>query len=134
LLNISQLSIIRLSPTHTFLPFDCSDSDLNEFLLRDSKDYLTKLLSVTYIIEYNQQTIAFFSVSNDKISIEQFESNRGFKRIIQSVLPQSKHYKSYPAVKLGRFAVHREFQKYGLGTQLLDYLKGMLIRNRWDFI
>jgi len=129
LLNISQLSITRLSQTHTFLPFDCSDSDLNEFLLRDSKHYLTKLLSVTYIIEYNQQTIAFFSVSNDKISIEQFESNRGFKRIIQSVLPQSKHYKSYPAVKLGRFAVHRDFQNEKLGSQLLDYLKGMFITN-----
>jgi GNAT superfamily N-acetyltransferase len=102
---------------------------LNEFLLRDSRDYLNKLLSVTYLIESENATIAFFSVSNDKISVEQFESEKEFRKKIRKRMPRNKHYKSYPAVKLGRFAIHCQHQNTGLGRKLLDYLKGMFIIN-----
>jgi hypothetical protein len=68
-IDISQLKIIRLGPSYKILPFDCLDSDLNEFLVKDSKNYLKQLLSVTYLIEYEGFTIAFFSLSNDKITI-----------------------------------------------------------------
>jgi GNAT superfamily N-acetyltransferase len=97
--------------------------------LNDAKAYLHTLLSVTYLFEYNNDTIAFFSVSNDKISITDFDSNRGFKRLIQEILPQGKRYKSYPAVKIGRLGVHSIYQKSGFGSQLLDYIKGMFISN-----
>ena len=84
------------------MPFDCSDTDLNDFLLNDAKNYLRKLLSVTYIIEYENKTIAFFSVSNDKISYEEKSiSNRSFKKLFQDIMPEGKKYKSYPAVRVG---------------------------------
>ncbi len=85
------------------------------------------MLSVTYLFEYNGETLAFFSVSNDKISITDFESNRGFKRLIQGVMPDGKKYKSYPAVKIGRLAVHHKYQRAKFGCQLLDLIKGMFI-------
>ena len=44
-------------------------------------------------------------------------------------MPLGKRYKSYPAVKIGRFAVHQKYQKCGFGCQLIDYIKGMFITN-----
>lgn len=100
-------------------------------MLKDSKGYLEKLLSVTYLFEYKKETIAFFSVSNDKISITDLESNRKFKKLFQSILPAGKKFKSYPAVKIGRLGVHKLYQRDGFGSQLIDYIKGMFIdKNR----
>ena len=45
------MKIIRLAPDYQFGSFDCGESDLNEFLLTDAKEYASHLLAVTYIIE-----------------------------------------------------------------------------------
>lgn len=97
--------------------------------MNEAKDYLQKLLAVTYIVEHDGKIVAFFSVSNDKISVTDFPSNRRFKRIIASLMPTSKQHKSYPAVKVGRLGVHKDYQRTGFGCQLLDYIKGMFIQN-----
>ena len=36
------MRLVRLTDDYIFKPFDCGDTDLNEFLLSDSKDYLRK--------------------------------------------------------------------------------------------
>ena len=33
------MKIVRLTQEHIFKPFDCGESDLNDFLLIDSKEY-----------------------------------------------------------------------------------------------
>jgi GNAT superfamily N-acetyltransferase len=126
-IDISQLKIVRLEPSYTFLPFDCLDTDLNDFLLRDSKNYLYQLLAVTYLVEYQGVIIAFFSLSNDKITAEDCDSGNRFKKLFKEIMPDGKQYKSYPSVKLGRFAIHKDFQKQGLGSRLLDYIKGLFL-------
>lgn len=68
-MDFSSLSFIRLKDSHPLKPFDCGDVDLTDFFNNDCKHYLRELLAVTYIIENNQETIAFFSVLNDKITI-----------------------------------------------------------------
>ena len=46
-------------------------------------------------------------------------------------IPHKKQYFSYPAVKIGRLAVHTEFQKQGFGTQLIDFAKRFFVnKNR----
>ena len=67
-------ALIRLTLTQPIKPFDCGDVDLNDFLLNDSKGYLDKLLAVTYILETKNETIAFFSLLNDKIMVEDVDS------------------------------------------------------------
>jgi len=56
--------LIRLTPDHIIKPFDCGDSDLNEFLLLYSQIFSKELFAVTYIIENDLKTVAFFSVLN----------------------------------------------------------------------
>ena len=63
------MRIIRLSPDYQFGSFDCGESDLNDFLLTDAKEYASRLLAVTYLIESDNGIAAFFSLSNDRISL-----------------------------------------------------------------
>lgn len=124
---ISGSSLIRLSPETIIKPFDCEDADLNDFFLNESKHYLTELLAVTYIIENDKDTIAFFSVLNDKISAEDVDSKRIWKRIFQNKMPNRKHYHSYPAVKIGRLGVSSAYKGQRIGREILDFIKGSFI-------
>lgn len=118
---------IRLAPDHQIKPFDCGDCDLNDFLLENSHGFTRGLVAVTYIIENENKTIAFFSVSNDKISATDFDSKNKFKNIIQDNFPTCKKFRSYPAVKIGRFGIDIEFQNQKLGTEILDYIKVLFV-------
>jgi hypothetical protein len=103
-------SLIKLSLDTVIKPFDCVDSDLNDFFLNDSKHYLKELLALTYIIENDTDTIVFFSLLNDKITVEDAESKRSWKRLFHSNMPGGKKYNSYPAVKIGRLVVSKNIK------------------------
>jgi GNAT superfamily N-acetyltransferase len=118
---IHQLAFRRLDLTSKPKPFDCGDSDLNEFFLEDARNYLHHLLAVTYVFESEERTAAFFSVLNDRLSAEDCGKSR-FK-IIRHAIPHKKHFKSYPAVKVGRFGVDIDNQKHGIGTEVMDFIK-----------
>lgn len=47
----------KLESIKTIKPFDCGDSDLNGFLLDDSRNYHQQFLAHTYIIENEFLTI-----------------------------------------------------------------------------
>lgn len=71
-------------------------------------------MAVTYLLKHNDCIVAYFSVLNDRIAVEQFPSSSQFRKL-QRLLPYRKRrYKSYPAVKLGRFAVGMAFAKQGI--------------------
>lgn len=44
-------------------------------------------------------------------------------------MPFHKRYESFPAVKIGRFAVDISMKGQGLGTALLDYIKEFFMTN-----
>lgn len=117
--------IIRLSDNYTFKNFDCGDDDLNDYLLNNSKQYNKRLMAVTYIIENDEDLIAFFSLSNDKIAIT--DSDKATWRKIKSLFPHSKHRSDYPAVKIGRLGVSRKFQGNKIGTNILDFVRTMFL-------
>ena len=68
----------RLSDADKLLPFDCGDADLNNYLFSDALSYQNQLLSVTYYLDNGNETILFFSLSNDKIAA--IELTNGFWR------------------------------------------------------
>ena len=77
------MKIVRLTQEHAFKPFDCGEGDLNDFLLQDAKQYAKGLLAVTYVIEDEESTVAFFSLSNDRISL--LESDKATWRRIRGI-------------------------------------------------
>lgn len=123
------IRVVRLTEGYEFKSFDCGNQDLNEFLLSDSKPYLRKLLSVTYILETDDDIVAYFSVSNDKISVP--DSDKATWRKIKALFPHSKHRSDYPAVKIGRLAVNSKYRNNGIGSDILNFVKELFIsRNR----
>lgn len=121
-------SVIRLESDTPRKPFDCGNDDLNEFFMEDSKGHSNELLAVTYAFETQDETIAYYCVANDSIR-ESDTSKRKFRKIILDKLHHGKRYRSHPAVKIGRFAVSNKHKKQGVGTMLMDYIKGNFIIN-----
>lgn len=126
---IEQFTFRRLDLDAKIKPFDCGDSDLNEFFQKDALNYLRQLLAVTYVFEDKQQTVAFFSVLNDRISGEDSEKN--VFRKIRSKIPHKKHFRSYPSVKVGRFGVDQNYHNQRIGTEVMDFIKAYFsIKNK----
>lgn len=104
-------------------PFKCADRDLNEFLFEDAKYFQKELMAVTFLLEYMElnKTAASFSLLADKITFNPDEKGKWNK--LNRNIPNSKRRRSYPAVKVGRLAVSKEFAGNGLGTFILDNIK-----------
>lgn len=68
-MDLSEFNFVRLTSEHQLKPFNCNDSDLNDFFFNDAKNYQEGLLAVTYIIETKDETVAFYSLLNDKIAM-----------------------------------------------------------------
>jgi hypothetical protein len=122
-----EIRTLRMSPDYRIKNFDCGDEDLNDFFHNTSFEYLSKLLSVTYIVENDEDTIAFFSLSNDKLA--QDTENKATWRKIKKKFPRAKHRSDYPAVKIGRLGVSGKYGGQGIGTEILDFVKNMFITN-----
>jgi hypothetical protein len=123
------LRIIRLSTNYKFKVFDCGDSDLNEFFLNDSLNYQNQLLAVTYVVEnkLDNEIVAFFSLLYDKISINDLPSNNQWKKNFKDLMPTGKRFSSYPAVKIGRLGINNSYQYKGVGSFLMDFIKGSYV-------
>ena len=99
--------IRRLDENESVAEFNCGDEDLNEFIQRDVIDYRKALLAVSYILQHRQtgKVAAYFSLANDRISIDDFPSNTDFNRFRKHRFVQQKRMRSYPAAKLCRLGV-----------------------------
>ena len=116
-LDCSKLEIIKADKEIlSSIEFDCGDEDLNEFLLKDSiinENSLSKI----YLCLYEGVVVAFFSLSADSIKINN---------------PLEINYPMYPAIKIGRLAVHKDFQRMHIGSILLDWIVGFCLELRSD--
>ena len=117
-LDCSKLKIIKADKDILrSVEFDCGDEDLNEFLLEDSFINIDNSLSKIYLCLYENKVVAFFSLSADSIKINE-------KLEIA--------YRTYPAIKIGRLAVHKDFQGMHIGSILIDWVVGFCLELRKD--
>jgi GNAT superfamily N-acetyltransferase len=118
------MNVVPLTLDYELTEFDCGDSDLNEFLLYDSKHFLEKCIANTFILDDNGRIAAYFCLLNDKISRLEI-TNSQWKKIRDS-FPDGKKFRSYPTIKIGRFAVSLDYRNQGIGSELLSGLKYLL--------
>ena len=92
----------KLNISEKINSFDCGDTDLNDFILNESFLYREALLAVSYVLEnkMGQQTVAYFSLANDRISLSDFENKTEFNRFRKHRFVNEKRLKSYPAAKI----------------------------------
>lgn len=122
------MRLVRLTGEHVIKSFDCGDEDLNDFLVNSAKFYSEQLLAITNILENDTETIAFFSLLNDKVTIEQVSSSREWNRF-RKKFPNTKRISSYPAMKIGRFGVNNNYKGNGIGRDIIGYLKKLFVTN-----
>ena len=89
----------------------------------NARHHTVELLAITYLIEDldANQTIAYFSLLNDKIEREITDTN-AWNRLSRK-LPNIKRRSSHPSVKVGRLAVSKKYQGQNWGKQILSFLK-----------
>ena len=99
--STSAMIVVKLEEQDSVKSFDCGDDDLNDFILHESPLYRKEKLAVTYVLKEaddlaNEHIKAFFSLSNDRISISDFDSKTKYNRFSRR-FNNHKRLKSYPA-------------------------------------
>ena len=126
----SVYNIRRLKRRELIKSFDCGDADLNDFILKESSLYRQALLAVSYVIESKQDSniiSAYFSLANDKVSLNDFDSKTEFNRFRKFRFVNEKRLKSYPAVTICRLGVQAEAKGLHMGSFLLDFIKSYFL-------
>lgn len=119
------MNLVRLTPDYELTPFDCGDKHLNDFLFEDAKPSLELRIANTFILEDDDGSIAaYLCLLNDKVSKDEVTGSRWKK--VRATFPKSKQFRSYPAVKIGRFAVSKDYRGQSIGTWLMNTVKDIL--------
>ncbi|MCH8536010.1 MAG: GNAT family N-acetyltransferase [Flavobacteriaceae bacterium] len=124
-MDLSEYTFLKLNQQTKIKSFDCGDDTLNDFLFNKSKPYSSELLSTTFIIEDEYQTVAYFSIFNDSLKVEEeeFASKNSLKRFLKNLVSHPKrHLEYFPAIKIGRLAVNKNIKKSGLGKTIINYI------------
>lgn len=118
------MQLVRLTYDTPLADFDCGDEDLNDFLVEDAKGFLDKRIANSFILEDEGRIAAYFCLLNDKVSKQEVSNNQWRK--IKGRFPDGKVFSSYPAIKIGRFAVSSKYRGLKIGTKLMNIIKDML--------
>lgn len=129
-MDFSNFTFRQIEADTEFKLFDCGDADLNDFLVSDAKNYLCAMMALTYLLEDNVQnkTVAFYSLLNDKIVFDP-EEKRFWNKLNRKIV-NSKRRKEYPAVKIGRLAVSKDYAGNHIGEAILLQIKHMFATMR----
>jgi len=115
-----RLQSATLSPKINLNDFDCDDSDLNDFIKHDAINYQLKYLAHTTCVFFDNKLVGFYSLSADALNLESSEK----KRVGKSV---GKRLRTYPAIKLARMAVDKAYKRSGLGSSIVEIIKGFAV-------
>ncbi|WP_439521822.1 GNAT family N-acetyltransferase [Marivita sp.] len=108
-----------LEPGDSFAGFSLGDAQfqpLKTFLKRDAKKFSEQLLAKTYVFAIENKVVAYVTLVCGEIASERDD--------IADLDGAEFHYDHYPAMKIARLAVSKQYRKYGLGRSLVDFSLG----------
>ena len=85
---------------------------------------MKSILLILFVLEDEGRIVAYFCLLNDKISRVEITNSRWKK--IKDSFPDGKRFRSYPSIKIGRFAVSVDYRGQNVGSWLMDKLKERL--------
>jgi hypothetical protein len=133
LLDNCTLKIYDSEVINSCEPFDCDNSDLNDFFQKDAINYYSELLGKNYCFTLDDNPeiiVCAFTIAND--SIKTFLLPNARKKKVIKDIPRQKQMKSYPAVLIGRLGVNKNYriikgETDRTGKQLMDFIKSWFI-------
>jgi GNAT superfamily N-acetyltransferase len=107
--------------------FDCGHGALNAWFNSEVHLAESELMTQTYKLmplpdDLEAPPIALVSICNDAVPI-------GDVREHFPELPEGQPFASWPAVRIARLAVAKEFQRGGVGTQTINLVKHFFVLN-----
>ena len=109
---------------HDVSTFDCGDDDLNDFLKTDASHYQADHLSFTRLVFLKGELIGYITLLADCIILQTGEK----KKALKEARAEHQAILTFPAIKIGRLGIKKEYQKSGVGTHLLNYTIGLVFR------
>jgi len=125
--SLSTMALSMLDESFNLSEFDCGRKDINEFLKDDALNYKKQKLASTFVfhLKDDKNPIAFFSILNDALNVKNIPNNE--KNKFNRRLPNGKRINHYPAIKVGRLGVIKEYRGTGLAYDMMDFIKGFSI-------
>lgn len=111
--------------------FSCGNPDLDDFFHNDCLAYSKSLFGKSYCFykkSSREDVICAFTVSNASIFTNRLPNSR--KKKIGKTIPFEKRDLIYPAVLIGRLGVNHKYQRYHVGTELMDFIKAWFTEPR----
>ena len=109
-----ELNIRRLSHRSRVSSFCCKEDDLNDFIKNDALIAHSNMTSRTYLCYLNGIVVGFATLAAATIEVKSVEEPP-----IEGYTP-----KTYPCIKLARFAVDKNYEGKGIGPYLLRWVMG----------
>ena len=116
-LDTSRLIVRKLRPEDDVSYFSCTDEGLNEFIKEEALAYQRERMGNTYLVFYEEKVVAYFTQSVDAIRVQ--------KMPYDERISEFEHMEYYPALKIGRLAVDKNYEKQGIGSFLLSLICDM---------
>lgn len=108
------LTIRRLNHRSNLSSFCCKDNDLNDFIKNDALIGQSNMTSRTYLCYLDGTVVGFATLAAATIEVKYVEG-----------LPiEGYNPKTYPCIKLARFAVDKYHEGKGIGPYLLKWVMG----------
>ena len=126
-------TLIMVSKKELISDFDCGDTELNDFFNNKSLLFKEQMLAMTCFHRHkkSEKIVCAFSLSPNALKAKDLPNNRQKK--VKLLIPREKTLQSYPAFLVGRLGVSQEFNGHGVGSQLMDYIKGFCLDTYPDF-
>lgn len=105
-----ELKISPLTKRDVLTSFNSTSAELNDFLINDAFDDQEKMTSRTNLCFWKKTLVGFVTLVADTIGVQLIHEN---ERV------GDYQYAKYPAIKIGRIAVDRNFERKGIGRFLL---------------
>ena len=106
-----EIFIEKINDKHDLSNFNSYEKELVNFLIEDALNNQNQKLSVTFLWFYEKNLAGYVTLLNDKINLE-----GNLKEFFRE---KDIHYKSLPALKIGRLCVHDDFRKRGIGRLMV---------------
>jgi len=124
LFTFQHWTLEKVSPAFDLSGIDCGDDDLNDYFRNDALFFREELLSQTYVFHEEGKAIVSAAIDfcNDALPRECMTGGQRRK-----ISHRKRGFQTFPAVKITRLGVCREFQGMKVGSVLLEAVKNFFL-------
>ena len=113
------------SEVHRIQAFSSGNERLDDFLAEQASEFHSSHIGYTNVLFHSDfpGMVGYVTMANDSIKLRGVEISELGLNLADIELP------SYPAVKIGRLAVHKDLKRQGIGKRIMDLALGQITGN-----